>query len=166
MIAGMAVYGDTGRGTSEWYTSAALSGVGHAALGAVAFGVLTPVTMLGMDLWDAHVRHTVAAPDTSTGSVVAALYIAVLAGSVALVPAVLLGGVLGAANGAVAMHPTGRSTWAALAVGLVAGVLVGVLVPPLVLGRDVLLWLRLLTGLVAGVACAAHLRHCVRRLTP
>ena len=152
--------------TSDWYTSAAVSGAVHAAAGAVAFGVLAPLTVLGLDVWDAHVEHTVAAPSWDVGTLVGMLYLAVVAGIFALVPAVLLGGVLGAANGAVARHRSGRTVSSAVAMGLVVGLLVGVLVPPLVLGRDVLLWLRLLTGLVAGAACAVHLRYLARRVTP
>ena len=149
--------------TSDWYASAAVSGAVHAAVGAVLFGVLAPVTVLGMDLWDAHVQHSVTAPSWDAGALVGLLYLAVVAGMLALVPAVLVGGALGAANGAVARHPSGRTLPAALAVGLLVGLLVGVLVPPFVLGRDVHLWLRLLTGLVAGAASAVHLRYLVCR---
>ncbi len=149
--------------TSDWYASAAASGAVHAAAGAVLFGVLAPLTVLGMDVWDAHVGDSVTGPSWDAGTLVGLLYLALLAGMVALVPAVLLGGVLGAANGAVAQHPAGRTPAGALAVGLVVGLLVGGLVPALVLGGDVLLWLRVLTGVVAGAACAVHLRYLARR---
>ena len=76
---------------------------------AEAFGVLAPLTVLGLDVWDAHVEHTVAAPSWDVGTLVGMLYLAVVAGIFALVPAVLLGGVLGAANGAVARHRSGRT---------------------------------------------------------
>lgn len=152
--------------TSDWYASAALSGAVHAAVGAAVFGVLAPLTLLGLDLWDAHVEHTAIPPSWDAASLAGMLYLAVLAGMFALVPAVLLGGALGAANGALSRHPAGRTLPGALAAGVVVAVAVGLLVPPLVLGRDVLLWLRVLTGVVAGAACAVHLRYLVRRATP
>ena len=151
------------RATSDWYASAAVSGAAHAAVGALLFGVLAPLTVLGMDVGDARVEGSVTGPSWDAGALVGLLYLALLAGMIALVPALLLGGVLGAANGAVARRPTGRTMAGALAVSLVVGLLVGGLVPALVLGGDVLLWLRLLTGIVAGAACAVHLRYLVRR---
>jgi ABC-2 type transport system permease protein len=61
--------------TSDWYASAAVSGAVHAAAGAVAFGVLAPLTLLGLDTWDAHVEHTVAAPSWDAGTVLGLLYV-------------------------------------------------------------------------------------------
>jgi hypothetical protein len=86
-------------GTSQWYAAVALSGAAHAAGAAVVFAVLTPTILVGLDYWDAYLSEATSPPGADVATVMGALYIALLAGAIALVPAVLLGGALGAGNG-------------------------------------------------------------------
>ena len=151
-------------GTSQWYAAAALSGAAHAAGAAVVFAVLTPTILVGLDYWDAYVSEATSPPSADVATVMSALYIALLAGAIALVPAVLLGGALGAGNGRLALSRTGRTWPAAVALAVVIGSVVGALLPRVLLGGGVETWLCVLTGVVAGPACAAHLRYLVRRV--
>jgi hypothetical protein len=150
-------------GTSEWYAAAAVSGAVHAAGAAVVFAVLTPTVIFGLDLWGAYVADASSPPSADMAIVVAALYLAGLAGAIALVPALLLGGVLGAGNGRLALTRGGRTWPAAVALAVVIGSVVGAVLPRALFGGGVETWLGVLTGVVAGPACAAHLRYLVRR---
>ncbi|MEO7982345.1 MAG: hypothetical protein ABI807_15820 [Sporichthyaceae bacterium] len=149
---------------TPWSAVAVGSGVVFAASGAVAFGVLAPLTLLGMDLWTAHVTHTTAPPSGGAAeATAAALVVFVIAVSVALVVSVPVGAALGFGNGVLARTAPGRSWPTAVTVAAVVGVACGAGLPRLLLGRDVLPWLEVLTGLVAGAACGAHLRYLAGR---
>lgn len=156
---------DHGSESSRWSAVAVGSGVVFAASGAVGFGVLAPLTLLGMDLWSAHVTHTTAPlSGGATERVVAALFVFMVAVMAALVVSVPLGAALGFGNGVLARTRPGRSWPAAVAVASVVGVFAGAGLPRLVLGDDVLPWLQVLTGLVSGAACGAHLRYLAGRV--
>ncbi len=136
------------------------TGVAFAAAAAVAFGLLAPVTLLGMDLWSAHVTHITAPPTGGAVETVgAALLVFMIAVSAALVVSVPLGALLGYVNGVLVRTARGRSWPAAVGVAVLVGVPGGIGVPMLVVGGDVLAWLQVLTGLVSGAACGAHLRY-------
>ncbi len=155
---------DAGRARTPWSAVAVGTGVVFAASGAAAFGVLAPLTLLGMDLWSAHVTHTTA-PLTggAVETVGAALLVFMIALSAALVVSVPLGALLGLGNGVLARSAWGRSWPATVVVAVLVGVLGGIGVPMLVVGGDVLAWLQVLTGLVGGAACGAHLRYLAGR---
>lgn len=153
------------RSGTGWYVRGAVSGSVLGVGAGVVFGVLTPVVLVALDLYDAYVRHVVAPPSGGVGGfVVVALLVFMVATLTAATLGLPLGGAVGAMHAVVARFRPGRSVAAPVVDAALVGVGAAWVVPALVVGTDVLAWIQLLTGAVAGTASGLHLWYVGHRM--